>query len=65
MLQLMLNFTTNIQINIPIRNDEVFELTESFLVYLSLVGGSTSQNSTKVIILDDDGTVNIGHSLHQ
>ena len=65
MLQLTLNFTTNIQINIPIINDEVFELTESFLVNLSLVGGSTSQNSTKVIILDDDGTVNIGHSLHQ
>ena len=59
MLQLTLNFTANVQINIPIINDEVFELTEYFFVYLSLVGRSTSQTSTKVIILDDDGTVNI------
>ena len=63
MLQLTLNFTTNVQINIPIINDEVFELTESFFVNLSLVGGSTSQNSTKVIILDDEGTVNIKQSI--
>ena len=59
MFQLTLNFTANVPINIPIINDEVFELTEYFFVYLSLVGRSTSQTSTKVIILDDDGTVNI------
>ena len=61
-LKLTLNFTTNVQINIPVVNDEVFELTESFLVNLSLVGGAISQNSTEVIILDDDGTVNISIS---
>ena len=63
MLQLTLNFTANVQTNIPIINDEVFELTEYFFVYLSLVGRSTSQTSTKVIILDDDGTVNIRQSI--
>ncbi len=56
-LELTLNFTTSAQISIPIINDDVFELTESFLVNLSLIGGSTSQNSTRVFILDDDGTV--------
>ena len=59
MLELTLNFTASTQINIPIINDEVFELTESFFVNLSLVGGSTSQNSTRVIILDDDGILSI------
>ena len=63
MLQLTLNFTANVQINIPIINDKVFELTEYFFVNLSLVGGSSSQTSTKVIILDDDGTVNIRQSI--
>ena len=61
-LERTLNFTTSTQISIPIINDKVFELTESFLVNLSLVGGSISQNSTRVIILDDDGTVNITHN---
>ena len=62
-IELTLNFTTNALINISIVNDEVFELTESFFVNLSLVGGSASQNSTEVIILDDDGTINIRHNL--
>ena len=55
-LELILDSTTSAQINIPIINDDIFELTESFLVNLSLIGGSTSQNSTGVLILDDDGT---------
>ena len=55
-LERTLNSTATTHINIPIINDEVFELTESFLIYLSMTGGSTSQNYTKVIILDDDGT---------
>ena len=56
MPKLALNFSTDIQISIPIINDEVFELTESFLVNLTLAGGTTSHNSTKVIILDDEST---------
>ena len=63
MLELTLNFTASTQINIPIINDEVFELTESFLINLSLVGGSTFQNSTRVIILDDDGILSISDTI--
>ena len=55
-LKLTLDSTTSAQINIPIVNDDIFELTESFLVDLSLIGGSSSHNSTGVLILDDDGT---------
>ena len=55
MPKLTLNFSTDTQLSIPIINDDIFELTESFLVNLTLVGG-TSHNSTKVIILDDEGT---------
>lgn len=55
-LELTLNFTTSVQISIPIINDDIFELTESFLMNLSLIGGLSSQNSTRVLILDDDGT---------
>ena len=62
-LELILDSTTSAQISIPIVNDDIFELTESFLVNLSLIGGSTSQNSTRVVILDDDGTVNIRYKV--
>ena len=58
---LALKLSTDIQISIPIINDDIFELTESFLVNLTLVGATTSHNSTKVIILDDEG-INISHT---
>ena len=55
--KLTLNFSTDTQFIILIINDDVFELTESFLVNLTLVGGTTSHTSTKVIILDDEGKI--------
>ena len=53
----ILNSSTNIRIGIPIINDLIFELTESFLVNLVFSGLSRGpiQSSAKIIILDDDG----------
>ena len=51
-----LNLSSNvgIQISVPIINDGVFELRESFLVNLSFPKEHSSQSSAEVIILDND-----------
>ena len=52
---LTLSSNVGIQISVPIINDGVFELRESFLVNLSFPREHSSQSSAEVIILDDDG----------
>ena len=53
-----LNSSQRIEINVPINNDDVFELRESFSLHLSSSassGVSLNQSSAKVTIFDDDG----------
>ena len=53
-----LNSSQSIEISVPINNDDVFELRESFSLHLSSSassGVSLNQSSAKVTIYDDDG----------
>ena len=54
--QYVLNSSRNVLISIPIINNDIYELTECFLVNVIFSGihRGPVQSSAKVIILDDD-----------
>lgn len=55
--QYVLNSSRNVQISIPIISNDIYELTECFLVNIIFSGPHRGpvQSSAKVIIFDDDG----------
>ena len=56
--QFTLNSSQSIWISVPLINDNIFELSESFIVHLTSnvsSGVSLNQSSATVTVLDDDG----------